>query len=407
MARTDNLSNFLTDVSNAIKAKKGDETPIPAKNFDTEIENMQTGGGISPRNIKNLQIKIEPTSIGLKFDSPDDTKDHRGGIYCSLGGVKVIKRDDEEIPLNEEDGTLVEDVKEKNKYQNDYLIIDNLVTDKKYSFGLFPYSDKEVYNVNEVNCITATPTAVDFATATDEQLATILNAHYQGLLDIADYWNVGDTRVMHLSAMAGGSGGEAHVEQDMTMVIVAINHDDLKEQIGTRTKAAVTLQCREVLANKGTAENGQNYGGTGQWSANPRRTWLNNTFAGALPSGIQSLLKTVIKKNLANHTNNTAGTDTEDKVFFPSYPEMFGSASYSYYKGSQALEGQQYPYYNSNAKRIKYNNNNGTSSGTANLYWLRSPSSFSSDRWIRVYSDGSASDDYSSYTLGVAPAFCL
>lgn len=37
MARTDNLTNFLTDVANAIRAKKGTSSPILAANFDTEI----------------------------------------------------------------------------------------------------------------------------------------------------------------------------------------------------------------------------------------------------------------------------------------------------------------------------------------------------------------------------------
>lgn len=45
MARTDSLTNFLTDVSTAIKTKKGDDTPIKASDFDTEIANLPSGGG--------------------------------------------------------------------------------------------------------------------------------------------------------------------------------------------------------------------------------------------------------------------------------------------------------------------------------------------------------------------------
>ena len=44
MARIDNLTNFLTDVASAIKDKKGDNTPISASNFDTEIANLPSGG---------------------------------------------------------------------------------------------------------------------------------------------------------------------------------------------------------------------------------------------------------------------------------------------------------------------------------------------------------------------------
>lgn len=44
MARTNNLSNYLTDVADAIKEKKGDDTPINASEFDDEIRNLPSGG---------------------------------------------------------------------------------------------------------------------------------------------------------------------------------------------------------------------------------------------------------------------------------------------------------------------------------------------------------------------------
>lgn len=48
MARTDTLDNFLTDVANSIRTKKGTTNSIPASNFDTEIESIETGGGSEP-----------------------------------------------------------------------------------------------------------------------------------------------------------------------------------------------------------------------------------------------------------------------------------------------------------------------------------------------------------------------
>lgn len=45
MARTDTLGNFLTDVADAIRTKKGTSETIPAEDFDTEIENLPSGGG--------------------------------------------------------------------------------------------------------------------------------------------------------------------------------------------------------------------------------------------------------------------------------------------------------------------------------------------------------------------------
>lgn len=43
MARVNNLENFLQDVADAIKTKKGSQTAIQAANFDTEIASITTG----------------------------------------------------------------------------------------------------------------------------------------------------------------------------------------------------------------------------------------------------------------------------------------------------------------------------------------------------------------------------
>lgn len=41
MARINNLTNFLTDVASAIKTKLGDNTSIPASQFDTKIDSIK------------------------------------------------------------------------------------------------------------------------------------------------------------------------------------------------------------------------------------------------------------------------------------------------------------------------------------------------------------------------------
>lgn len=42
MARTDNLTNYLTDVADAIRTKTGSQATIQASSFDTEIEDIET-----------------------------------------------------------------------------------------------------------------------------------------------------------------------------------------------------------------------------------------------------------------------------------------------------------------------------------------------------------------------------
>ena len=47
MANTSNLTNFLEDIADAIREKKGTELPIPAADFDTEIRSITTGSDTS------------------------------------------------------------------------------------------------------------------------------------------------------------------------------------------------------------------------------------------------------------------------------------------------------------------------------------------------------------------------
>ena len=52
MARINNLTNFLTDVATAIKQKLGDDTAIPAADFDTKIASIQN----SMKEYSSIQI---------------------------------------------------------------------------------------------------------------------------------------------------------------------------------------------------------------------------------------------------------------------------------------------------------------------------------------------------------------
>lgn len=72
MARTDNLTNFLTDVADSIREKKGTSEPILASDFDTEIDSIQSGGG--------SDFKITDASRLFESDARIDAMDE----LCSL-----------------------------------------------------------------------------------------------------------------------------------------------------------------------------------------------------------------------------------------------------------------------------------------------------------------------------------
>lgn len=257
---------------------------------------------------------------------------------------------------------------------------------------------------------------VTFADGTDEEIKAMLEAHYNGDINIEEYWHVGDTRKIHIDAT--NSGNCDHVAQNMTMVIMDFNHDDLTTPINKISKAAVSVGFRETMGNNGTSEDEYYWCSSyypvkdeDNYSASPLRTWLNEGLLNALPSTFSSIIKEVNKKNLQYHTKaDGAPLITKDKIWLLSYPEIFGTQSYSYYKGNLTVEGEQYQYFATSSNRIKYPNKNGEK-GSADYYWLRSPSSgYSSGYgyyWCNVYSSGSANLNSGDNTLGFAPAFCL
>ena len=65
MAKTDNLSDFLTDVANSIRTKTGTTEQINAQDFSDKILSIQTGGG-GESTLKNLLDATK--SAGYLFD---------------------------------------------------------------------------------------------------------------------------------------------------------------------------------------------------------------------------------------------------------------------------------------------------------------------------------------------------
>ena len=257
---------------------------------------------------------------------------------------------------------------------------------------------------------------VTFKDGTDEEIQAMLDAHYAGKI------NISDTRLVHLNAINAKSyASKAHVAQDMTMVIIGIEHDDLQEQIGTRSKAAITVQCRETLGNNGSAEKEYYWGtshypsyDTENYTQSPFRTWLNDDFINAMPGEFKNLVKTVNKKNLCYHSlTRNAPLISNEKAFLLSYPEVSGKVTYVDYiqgKDPSDYEGEQYAYYQTSSNKLKYPNNNGNKGNSVDSWWLRSPASRNSSadyRWCRVWTSGNVSSSNGQATDGLAPAFCL
>lgn len=265
---------------------------------------------------------------------------------------------------------------------------------------------------------------VTWADGTDEQIAAMLDAYYNDQITWDDMgWAIGDVRTIHLDSMQAPNpnSGTTLPSQDITLVILDHDHTDLATSINGHTKACITVQTREVLNNytnsnsdgiNGIYVNGDSSYDTSftKWSSLYMRTYLNSVVWGAFPSTFKSAIK---ESSHYRHTtyNGSASESVTDNLFLPSYPEIFGTESYSYYAVTNPTEGTQFKYFETSSNRIKYGNNNGASNGTAVRWWEGSASSYyrsgSGYYWCVVNAGGAANDNFGNRANGLAPAFAM
>jgi hypothetical protein len=138
------------------------------------------------------------------------------------------------------------------------------------------------------------------------------------------------------------------------------------------------------------------------------RIWLNDEYLKALPSDLQSAIKT-------HSTSYSATRDTEkvsycdDKVWLLSSKEVFGgtatsASSATGYENLAAYKAEtQLAYFANGASSVRY------SSGTSRCnWWLRSSYYKYSDSFTNVSYDGSSYASYAYYSYyAIFPAFCI
>ena len=201
------------------------------------------------------------------------------------------------------------------------------------------------------------------------------------------YFSVGDEKTISLTT------GE-----QVTLVILGFDHDDLTGG----GKAGMTIGMKNLLATtyrmNATATN------EGGWDESEMRTSTMATLLSQLPSDLQGVIKQVNKKATAGGAS-TSITTSADKLWLLAEVEVDGTTSAGY-----ADEGEQYEYWKTvkdgtvAADRIKYLSNG---SGSAIIWWLRSPYVASSAYFRAFYSTGSVSYGSAISTRGVSFGFCV
>ncbi len=216
----------------------------------------------------------------------------------------------------------------------------------------------------------------DFSQATAAQVQKVIDAGMASTL-----WSAGDE--LNITSKSG---------EAMTIVIMGFNHDDLTKG----GKADVTFGLKNLMAST-RAMNSSNVN-SGGFAGSAMYTWLQGTMLADLPDEWQAIIVPVNKKTSAGGASSAINTNSM-KLFLFSEIEIFGTTTYS-----AAGEGSQYAYFTTAANRIKYLSN-GT--GSANIWWERSPYSGNSTYLCYVSSVGNAYANSAGSSGGVCFGFCV
>lgn len=229
---------------------------------------------------------------------------------------------------------------------------------------------------------------VSWADGTDEQIAAMVAAADAGQIDLSDYWHEGDTRTVHLSAMSATGVGESHAAQSVQFVLSDSGHFTLAN--GQPCNFVVNM--KDCLKEYGYMNS--SITNSGGWNGCARRTWCNNVFRNAIPSGLRPAFKQ-FKTKAATGTGVASITST-DWFALPSEMEVFGSV---YYANFSAESGnKQLNYYKTPSNRVKRG---------ADWWWERSPGQSSSAYFCMVYADGGARSTSAINGGALSPFGCI
>ena len=239
----------------------------------------------------------------------------------------------------------------------------------------------------------------------------------------ANYWAIGDRKQVTLN----GTVGSLSLSNFSTYAfIIGFNHNSSREGSGR-----IHFQLAKTALSGGTdiCFTDSSYNSTGSSAAfrmNTSRTnsggwnssYMRNNICGtsktstsgrimgAIPADLRNALKSVTK-----YTDNTANgggsvssyvTATTDFFFLLSEYEVFGNITYG--NTYEANYQQQYAYYSAGNSKVKYQHN---STGSAAIWWLRSPDAGNSYYFVFVSAGGTVNGTDANLSLGFAPGFCV
>ena len=244
---------------------------------------------------------------------------------------------------------------------------------------------------------------VTWAGGTDAEIVAMVEAADQGLINLSDYWAVGDTRTVQLSAMSATGVGESHAAQAVDLVLMHAGGYELAD--GSTCNFVVGQ--KDCLAEEGYMNSTNT--NSGSWEESARRTWCNDVYKNAIPSTLLPIFKQ-FKTITAETYDGTTLKTSLDYFALPAAKEIFGGdtaseagSSTSYSNLTEFNSLFQFDWYKTASNRIKKLG----ISGSADLWWERSPFCYSSNSFCRVGGGGDANSDLASNNRGLASFGCI
>lgn len=189
----------------------------------------------------------------------------------------------------------------------------------------------------------------------------------------------------------------------------------LQELLQVGDELDITLKTGEALTAQaaGTTENGLRFvlkdcmkdmrrmnkrmTNKGGWRDCEMRLWLNETIFHMLPDELQEI---IVPRHIVQTVDGET-LESEDKLWLPSFTEMFGKENAEDWAPADTDE-TQLELFATERSRVKEVLGNGTW-----WYWLRSPYGSISAIFCYVNSCGGANCDGAGCAFGVAFGFCL
>lgn len=376
-------------------------TALGNKQDTLTFDNSPTQNSNNPVKSGGVYSALAGKQNNLTFDNaPTQNSDNpvkSGGVYSALAGKQNTLTFDNTPTQNSNNP-----VKSGGVYsalQNaGHTIKDETTAYTKRAnlqFKGFKVTDDSANNSTVVE-IPLDPSTVSWANGSDEDIATMLEMHYNGEIDIHDYWSVGDERVVSLAAMDAMSPlNDTHVAQSVVMVLLNEGGKNLTTPINGHTSCAFVVgqkNCLDEYGFMGSAKTNAI-----AWRDCARRTWCNSTYKNALPSNIRALFKEY--QNITALGNGNTPITTNDYFAFASEMEVFGVVNEA--NSTAEASNTQFEYYETAANRIKKRGNSNAG------WWLRSPGKTTEGYNCAVWDSGNVGSANFAWGGSLAPIGCI